>query len=94
MVFYDTQELKEKLSLFQSNYSHMLRNYKNGVYNGLEVEQILDHMDKLNKLFEPIRDREKNMTREELNDNIVNTDIVRALTPLAIYLKMNYKFDN
>ena len=89
MVIYDTQELKEKLSLFQSNYSHMLRNYKDGVYNGLEVEKILDHMDRLNKLFEPIKEREKNMTPEELNDNIQNNDIVRALTPLAIYLKMN-----
>ena len=91
MVVYDTQELKEKLSEFQRNYSHMITNYKRGVYNGLEVEQIIDHMDKLNKLFEPIKSRK--MTSEELEDNKCNNDIIKALIPLAMYLKMNAKKD-
>lgn len=89
MVVYDTQELREKLSEFQRNYSHMITNYKRGVYNGLEVEVILNHMDQLNKLFEPIKSR--NMTVEEREDNLCNNEIIKALIPLAMYLKMNQK---
>lgn len=89
MVVYDTQELREKLSEFQRNYSHMITNYKRGVYNGLEVEAILNHMDQLNKLFEPIKSR--NMTVEEREDNLCNNEIIKAIIPLAMYLKMNQK---
>ncbi len=89
MVVYDTQELREKLSEFQRNYSHMITNYKRGVYNGLEVETILNHMDQLNKLFEPIKSRV--MTSEEREDNLCNNEIIKALIPLFMYLKMNQK---
>lgn len=89
MVVYDTQELRDKLSEFQRNYSHMITNYKRGVYNGLEVEAILNHMDQLNKLFEPIKSR--NMTAEEREDNLCNNEIIKAIIPLAMYLKMNQK---
>lgn len=89
MVVYDTFELKEKLAEFQRNYSHMLRNYKNGVYNGLEVEMILNHMSALNNLFKPIMERK--LTRKQREDNIENNDIIKALIPLALYMKMNVK---
>ena len=92
MVVYDTFELKEQFSDFQRNYCHMLRNYKNGVYNGLEVEMILNHMNALNNLFKPITERK--LTREQREDNKANNDIVRALIPLALYMKMNVKNNN
>ena len=43
------------------------------------------------KLFEPIKSRK--MTSEELEENKFNNDIVKALIPLAMYLKMNAKKD-
>lgn len=89
MVVYDTIELKQKMAEFQRNYSHLIRNYKCGVYNGVEVETILNHMDQLNKLFEPIKSR--NMTVEEREDNLCNNEIIKAIIPLAMYLKMNQK---
>ena len=89
MVVYDTIELKQKMAEFQRNYSHLIRNYKCGVYNGVEVTEILDFMDKLNGLFKPIKSRK--ITIEERNENKYNNEIVKALIPLAIYLKMNQK---
>ena len=89
MVVYDTIELRKKMAEFQRNYSHLISNYKCGVYNGVEVETILNHMKKLNGLFKPIKSRK--ITIEERNENKYNNEIVKALIPLAIYLKMNQK---